>query len=68
MPLYEYRCNGCSETFELLRPMADRPVEAICPSCESATPMPLIEPSSQPPCGSERVPSARPRVWYLPSK
>ena len=42
MPLYEYRCNGCSETFELLRPMADRAVEAICPSCESATTMPLI--------------------------
>jgi putative FmdB family regulatory protein len=42
MALYEYRCNACSETFELLRPMADRTVEAICPSCESTTTMPLI--------------------------
>src|ERR1051326_4968062 len=24
MPLYEYRCNACQATFELLRPMADR--------------------------------------------
>lgn len=42
MPLYEYRCNGCAETFELLRPMADRELKAVCPSCESATTMPLI--------------------------
>jgi putative FmdB family regulatory protein len=42
MPLYEYRCNACSETFDLLRPMADRTLQAICPSCESATTMPLI--------------------------
>jgi putative FmdB family regulatory protein len=42
MPLYEYRCNDCSATFELLRPMADREVAAICPSCESRASMPLI--------------------------
>jgi putative FmdB family regulatory protein len=42
MPLYEYRCNACSETFELLRPMADRTLQAVCPSCESTTSMPLI--------------------------
>jgi putative FmdB family regulatory protein len=42
MPLYEYRCNACAETFELLRPMADRELKAVCPSCESATTMPLI--------------------------
>jgi len=42
MPLYEYRCNACAETFELLRPMADRELKAVCPSCESTTTMPLI--------------------------
>jgi putative FmdB family regulatory protein len=42
MPLYEYRCNACAETFDLLRPMADRELQAVCPSCESATTMPLI--------------------------
>jgi putative FmdB family regulatory protein len=42
MPLYEYRCNDCATTFELLRPMAQREVAAVCPSCESVTTMPLI--------------------------
>ena len=42
MPLYEYRCNACSQTFELLRPMADRALQAICPGCENTTTMPLI--------------------------
>jgi putative FmdB family regulatory protein len=42
MPLYEYRCNECSTTFELLRSMAEREVVAVCPSCESRTTLPLI--------------------------
>ncbi|HTP33532.1 MAG TPA: zinc ribbon domain-containing protein [Candidatus Acidoferrales bacterium] len=35
MPLYEYRCQKCSKTFEMLRRMqdADRGVE--CPECRS---------------------------------
>jgi putative FmdB family regulatory protein len=42
MPLYEYRCNDCSAVFELLRPMADREIAAVCPGCESRASMPLI--------------------------
>ena len=42
MPVYEYRCNDCSTTFDLLRPMAQREVAAVCPACESRTTMPLI--------------------------
>lgn len=42
MPLYEYRCNDCTSVFELLRPMADRAVAALCPHCEGRTAMPLI--------------------------
>lgn len=42
VPLYEYRCQSCSTTFELLRPMADRQLAAVCPSCESRTTMPMI--------------------------
>lgn len=42
MPVYEYRCNGCSATFELLRPMAERSVAAVCPRCEGRSTMPLI--------------------------
>ena len=42
MPLYEYRCNDCAATFEILRPMAERTVDALCPSCESRNSMPLL--------------------------
>ena len=42
MPLYEYRCNDCRSVFEVLRPMADRELAAVCPSCESRASMPLI--------------------------
>jgi putative FmdB family regulatory protein len=42
MPLYEYRCNDCRAVFEVLRPMAQRELSAVCPSCESRSSMPLI--------------------------
>jgi putative FmdB family regulatory protein len=42
VPLYEYRCQSCSAVFELLRPVADRELAAVCPTCEGRTTMPLI--------------------------
>ena len=42
MPVYEYRCNDCTATFDVLRPMAERELAAICPACESRASMPLI--------------------------
>ncbi|MBV9100396.1 MAG: zinc ribbon domain-containing protein [Candidatus Dormibacteraeota bacterium] len=42
MPLYEYRCNDCHAVFEVLRPMAQRELSAVCPGCESRASMPLI--------------------------
>ncbi|HEY7928270.1 MAG TPA: zinc ribbon domain-containing protein [Candidatus Dormibacteraeota bacterium] len=42
MPVYEYRCNDCAATFEVLRRMGDRELAALCPSCESRASMPLI--------------------------
>jgi len=42
VPLYEYRCNDCRSVFEVLRPMAERELVAVCPSCESRASMPLI--------------------------
>ena len=42
MPLYEYRCNDCASVFEVIRPMAQRELAAVCPSCESRASMPLI--------------------------
>ena len=65
MPLYEYRCNDCTATYELLRPMADRTVAAVCPTCESRASMPLISrvaaaagnPDSGLPAADRSVPS-----------
>lgn len=31
MPLYEYRCRDCEETFELRRPMSEASDPAMCP-------------------------------------
>ncbi|MBJ7609710.1 MAG: zinc ribbon domain-containing protein [Candidatus Dormibacteraeota bacterium] len=42
MPVYEYRCNDCHSTFEVLRRMGERELSALCPGCESRASMPLI--------------------------
>ncbi|MEE9285261.1 MAG: zinc ribbon domain-containing protein [Dehalococcoidia bacterium] len=31
MPLYEYHCRTCGETFEVRRPMSQVAVEEVCP-------------------------------------
>ena len=35
MPLYEYRCQSCMDTFEVLTTFAERDQGQACPSCES---------------------------------
>jgi putative FmdB family regulatory protein len=35
MPLYEYNCPDCGETFERLRRMQDADRELDCPKCGS---------------------------------
>ncbi|MCH8189905.1 MAG: zinc ribbon domain-containing protein [Chloroflexi bacterium] len=30
MPLYEYHCSTCRDTFEVLRPMGQAPVAEMC--------------------------------------
>ena len=42
VPVYEYRCNDCRTTFEVLRRMGERELSTLCPSCESRASMPLI--------------------------
>lgn len=42
MPIYEYRCNDCRATFEVLRRVGERELSAVCPGCESRASMPLI--------------------------
>src|SRR5690348_6138314 len=35
MPLYEYRCKTCGNTFEKLRRMSDSDRDVECPDCKS---------------------------------
>ncbi|HEY8634611.1 MAG TPA: zinc ribbon domain-containing protein [Candidatus Dormibacteraeota bacterium] len=35
MPIYEYRCESCSEKFDLLTRFAERDQAQMCPACES---------------------------------
>lgn len=35
MPIYEYRCDGCAGTFEVLASFAERDRAQACPSCSS---------------------------------
>jgi putative FmdB family regulatory protein len=36
MPLYEYRCQKCGKSFEMLRRMQDADRETECPECRSS--------------------------------
>jgi len=36
MPIYEYRCESCSSSFELLTSYAERDGGQPCPTCSSA--------------------------------
>ncbi len=38
MPIYEYKCPQCGETFELRRPMSQATDPAQCPSCRVDAP------------------------------
>ncbi len=35
VPIYEYRCEDCDHTFELLTSYAERDRPHVCPTCES---------------------------------
>lgn len=38
MPLYEYRCGGCGERFEVLQRMGEGAGSLACPRCGAARP------------------------------
>jgi putative FmdB family regulatory protein len=42
MPIYEYRCNECGKKFDMLRGMADRDDDVICPKCGANKPKRMI--------------------------
>jgi putative FmdB family regulatory protein len=33
MPVYEYKCCTCGETFDVVAPFAEREAKAVCPAC-----------------------------------
>ena len=35
MPIYEFICDHCNKTFELLAVRTDDPVPTVCPHCQS---------------------------------
>ncbi len=35
MPLYEYRCEGCGEQFEVVQPVSVKAGETTCPHCRA---------------------------------
>lgn len=35
MPLYEYRCEGCGQQFEVVQPVSARAEETPCPHCQA---------------------------------
>ena len=34
MPLYEYRCEGCQEQFEIVQSVSARVEDTVCPHCQ----------------------------------
>jgi len=52
MPLYEYHCQQCGTTFEVLRRMQDADRDLTCPECRSEAVERLLSTFSSGGCGS----------------
>jgi putative FmdB family regulatory protein len=52
MPIYEYRCETCGETFEKIRRMQDADNPLQCPRCESEQVERLLSAFATASCGS----------------
>ncbi len=42
MPLYEYRCRGCGERFEVLQQLGASGDDVLCPRCGGERPERLL--------------------------
>ena len=61
MPVYDYRCDGCGTTYDILHKGREVVEDVVCPSCGSARHTRLIsapavntkgnQPDPVPPCG-----------------
>jgi len=51
MPIYEYRCNDCSHTFQLFQSVGSRGEGVTCPKCSSDRIEPLLSAFASAPSG-----------------
>jgi putative FmdB family regulatory protein len=64
MPVYEYTCGACGETFEIISSLADRDEKAACPACGGRDVKPVFSSVS---LGGSRS-SANPGVFVRPDE
>lgn len=51
MPIYEYKCQRCGASFELLRRFSDADRDLICPECRSEEVKRLVSSFATSGCG-----------------
>ncbi len=70
MPVYEFTCDACGETFEIISSLADRDEKAVCPACGGRDVKPVFSSVSlggsrssvNPECSCGPTPRARSRT------
>ena len=63
MPVYEFTCADCGETFEIISSLADRDDKAVCPACGGRDVKPVFSSVS---LGGSRS-SVNPGVFVRPN-
>ncbi len=63
MPVYEFTCADCGETFEIISSLADRDEKAVCPACSGRDVKPVFSSVS---LGGSRS-SVNPGVFVRPN-
>ncbi len=53
MPLFEYRCDNCQQTFALLEGVTKEKVKRVCPKCGGKKLTKLISRVARPPKGED---------------
>jgi len=63
MPIYEFTCRACGETFEIISSLTDRDENAVCPGCGGREVTPVFSSVS---LGGSRS-SVNPGVFVRPN-